>query len=948
MPRFATQPFPQDYPPVAAGALVMMSLERGDGAARPRSSWPSSWSGSARSSSRCSAIYLTARRILAPLDEIEVGVNEIINGNVERTFRPVGSDLDGLANALNVMLARLLGRPEPGDEEYDEEGNVVRPSGAGGRHRGAVGQGRRGGGAGRRAGGRLPAPAVRRVRRRAQRHRRGLATASPSTASWPSCTERGASCAPSTSAARCASGSSPRTARSRSSRSRSLSRVKGASDDARRTGLERLLAGEGPRAAPGERVGLIANPTAVDVRARATPSICLLAARPRAGRAVRPRARPARRRPVHGGGRRRVATTRRTGLPVHSLYGHDAASLSPTPAMLAGLDVAASSTSRTSARATTPTSGRWCWRCARARRAGVEVVVLDRPNPIGGELVEGGAIEPGFESFVGLVPCPNRHGLTVGEMARMSLRRGAARRRADRGRDAGLAPRPCRYERHRAALGAAVAQHADRRHRAGLSRACACSRAPSSARGAAPRGRSSWPARRSSTATPWPRRSPRAALPGVRFRPPVVHARRSRSTPAQACGGVQIHVTDRARLPAVPDRRRVPARGPLALARRVRLARRAPTSSSTRSRRSISCADRARCARGSTGARAWPSWPPPGPRPRRDFRAPARGLAALCLTALRPTRAWRCSAAASTRRTSPTRWRALVVLETEPVDALWMIADLPPRVRQGAGAVRRPRRDVPARRGAARRPRVSVSEVERELGRAQSRTFDTVDRARRAATRALRSAWSSATTSWPSATRGTAGTTSVALAPPIVRRPRRAHPRARCRRRPAPDRAAGDVLDRGPRAAGPRRDRGASGAARGDGLYRGARALPLTSRTPNVFVVGAGPVATALAGALRLGGVPVLGLWARNPARARARPGRSPAWPRSRRRRPTSCSRPTWSCSRCATPPSPRSPGCWWRPASSTATTRCSTAPASISAAEALAPVSRRGRRRRP
>jgi predicted short-subunit dehydrogenase-like oxidoreductase (DUF2520 family) len=44
----------------------------------------------------------------------------------------------------------------------------------------------------------------------------------------------------------------------------------------------------------------------------------------------------------------------------------------------------------------------------------------------------------------------------------------------------------------------------------------------------------------------------------------------------------------------------------------------------------------------------------------------------------------------------------------------------------------------------------------------------------------------------------------------------------------------------------------------------------VTSRTPNVFVVGAGPVATALAGALRLGGVPVLGLWARTPARARA------------------------------------------------------------------------------
>jgi uncharacterized protein YbbC (DUF1343 family) len=47
--------------------------------------------------------------------------------------------------------------------------------------------------------------------------------------------------------------------------------------------------------------------------------------------------------------------------------------------------------------------------------------VLDRPNPIGGALVEGGAIAPGFESFVGLVSCPNRHGLTAGEIARWRM-----------------------------------------------------------------------------------------------------------------------------------------------------------------------------------------------------------------------------------------------------------------------------------------------------------------------------------------------------------------------------------------------------------------------------------------------------------------------------------------------------------------------------------------------
>jgi hypothetical protein len=70
-------------------------------------------------------LYLSHRRLLAQVDQIELGVTDIINGNVDRTFRPVGLELDGLANALNVMLARLLGRPEPGEEEVDDEGNPI-------------------------------------------------------------------------------------------------------------------------------------------------------------------------------------------------------------------------------------------------------------------------------------------------------------------------------------------------------------------------------------------------------------------------------------------------------------------------------------------------------------------------------------------------------------------------------------------------------------------------------------------------------------------------------------------------------------------------------------------------------------------------------------------------------------------------------------------------------
>src|SRR3954452_4732040 len=53
--------------------------------------------------------------------------------------------------------------------------------------------------------------------------------------------------------------------------------------------------------------------------------------------------------------------------------------------------------------------------CAKANKT---FAVLDRPNPIGGHLLEGSAIQPGFESFVGLVSCPNRHGMTAGEIAR--------------------------------------------------------------------------------------------------------------------------------------------------------------------------------------------------------------------------------------------------------------------------------------------------------------------------------------------------------------------------------------------------------------------------------------------------------------------------------------------------------------------------------------------------
>jgi len=126
MPRFASSHLPDDYPAVTAGALVLVPTQR-DVPQHGTAGRLILVLGGVALVLALGAMFLTSRRILEQVDEIEVGVAEIINGNLERTFRPVGDDLDGLANGLNVMLARLLGRPEPGEEEMDEDGNPVVP-----------------------------------------------------------------------------------------------------------------------------------------------------------------------------------------------------------------------------------------------------------------------------------------------------------------------------------------------------------------------------------------------------------------------------------------------------------------------------------------------------------------------------------------------------------------------------------------------------------------------------------------------------------------------------------------------------------------------------------------------------------------------------------------------------------------------------------------------------
>lgn len=111
----------------------------------------------------------------------------------------------------------------------------------------------------------------------------------------------------------------------------------------------------------------------------------------------------------------------RTGLPVHSLYGDVR---KPTPAMLEGLDVVLFDLQDVGSRIYT-FAWTLCLLMDACRDAGVGVVVLDRPNPVGGALREGPLLREGFESFVGLHPVPLRHGLTLGELAlHVNLRRG--------------------------------------------------------------------------------------------------------------------------------------------------------------------------------------------------------------------------------------------------------------------------------------------------------------------------------------------------------------------------------------------------------------------------------------------------------------------------------------------------------------------------------------------
>jgi uncharacterized protein YbbC (DUF1343 family) len=178
-----------------------------------------------------------------------------------------------------------------------------------------------------------------------------------------------------------------------------------------RLGSERLL---DSHALDGTRAGLVCNPSSVDSELRLVAD--RLAADPRAQLAALFG-------PQHGFRSDVQENMIETGhardeirrVPVYSLYSE---TREPTADMLRGLDVLVIDLQDVGTRIYTYIyTMANCLKAARTH--GLKAIVCDRPNPIGGTAVEGPMLVPGFESFVGLYPIPMRHGMTIGELARL-------------------------------------------------------------------------------------------------------------------------------------------------------------------------------------------------------------------------------------------------------------------------------------------------------------------------------------------------------------------------------------------------------------------------------------------------------------------------------------------------------------------------------------------------
>lgn len=176
-------------------------------------------------------------------------------------------------------------------------------------------------------------------------------------------------------------------------------------------GIETFLA-DVPAELRGKRVGLITNHAGIDRAGRS--DIDLIAAHDQLKLVALFAAEHGIRGDAAAGEKIVDGRDARTGVPIHSLY--MAEDRGPSPEMLEGVDVLIYDLPEVGGRTWTYVSTMaLAMRAAASKR--IPFVVLDRPNPIGGEIVEGGLLEPAFKSFVGMYPIPARHGMTVGELA---------------------------------------------------------------------------------------------------------------------------------------------------------------------------------------------------------------------------------------------------------------------------------------------------------------------------------------------------------------------------------------------------------------------------------------------------------------------------------------------------------------------------------------------------
>jgi uncharacterized protein YbbC (DUF1343 family) len=177
------------------------------------------------------------------------------------------------------------------------------------------------------------------------------------------------------------------------------------------TGLDRIASDDSDavRLVRGRKVGLLGHAASVDRELRAAPAVLTAV-----GAEV-----SALFGPEHGfaGAAQDMVGVENivSQLPVYSLYGDDPEDLSPKPEWLDGLDAIVIDLQDVGSRYYT-----YVWTAAlmlkAAASAGVDVIVLDRPNPLGGIRVEGAPQRDGYLSFVGLYPIAVRHGLTIGEL----------------------------------------------------------------------------------------------------------------------------------------------------------------------------------------------------------------------------------------------------------------------------------------------------------------------------------------------------------------------------------------------------------------------------------------------------------------------------------------------------------------------------------------------------